>query len=88
MKKSAICYNILLGTRNLAETKGKGEFSKEVIFSGDRGDGVGCIQKTRVVCRAPRITEFFDFPCSPCFLFLCRISLGLRSFSPIFFFLT
>lgn len=53
VKKLTICYNILLGTRNLAETKGKSEFTWEVVSSWDRGDGVGCMQNTWVVCRAP-----------------------------------
>lgn len=58
VKKSTICYNILLGTRNLTETTGKGEFSKEVIFSWDRGAAMGCIQNTCVVCWVPWITQF------------------------------
>lgn len=57
VKKLTICYNILLGTRNLAETKGKSEFTREVVSSWDRWDGVGCMQNTWVVCWAPWVTE-------------------------------
>lgn len=82
VQKSAICYNILLGTRNLTETTGKGEFSKEVVFSWDRGDSVGCIQNTCVVCRVPWITQFI-WLFLPCFLSVCTTYLGLRFF-PIY----
>lgn len=82
VQKSAICYNILLGTRNLTETTGKGEFSKEVIFSWDRGDSVGCIQNTCVVCRVPWITQFI-WLFLPCFLSVCTTYLCLRFF-PIY----